>query len=89
MAEVEQCPRCGSPHVVHGSIARRGGFRPQELRLFSLSFQLPQVPVPSAAVACAACGLFWGELDAGVLRQKLHDLGNEEVKRRLGLVDGP
>jgi hypothetical protein len=88
MPEVEQCPRCSSPHVVHGAIAPRAGFRAKELRLFSLSFQLPAVPVPGAAVACAACGLVWGELDAGVLRQKLHDLGNEKVKRRLGLAEG-
>ena len=88
MPEIEQCPRCGSPHVVHGTIARRGGFRPKELRLLSLSFQVPAVPVPSVTLACAACGLFWGELDAGTLRQKLHDLGNEEVKQRLGLTDG-
>ncbi len=88
MTEAETCPRCGSAHVVHGSVARHGGFRPEELRWFSLSFQLPEVPVPSASAACTACGLVWGELDADALRQKLHDLGNEEVKRRLGLADG-
>jgi hypothetical protein len=88
MPEAERCPRCNSPHVVHGAIHLRGGFRPQEVRLFSLSFQVPEVRVSSAAVACVACGLVRGQLDAAVLRQKLHDLGNEEVKRRLGLGDG-
>jgi hypothetical protein len=88
MPEAERCPPCSSPHVVHGALHLRGGFRPQELRLFSLSFQVPEVPVSSAAAACAACGLVWSQLDAAVLRQKLHGLGNEEVKRRLGLGDG-
>jgi hypothetical protein len=71
--------------VVHGSVFKRNGFRPEELRFLSLSFQWPEVPFPNAA-ACAACGLVWSELDPGKLRQKLHDLGNEEVKRRLGLA---
>ena len=35
-----------------------------------------------------ACGLVWAELDAAALRQKLHDLGNEDVRRRLGLLEG-
>ena len=91
MANQEECPRCGKELVVHGSFPTRGvrfGFRPEELRLFSLSFQFPEVPVPAKAAACAACGLVWAELDAAVLRQKLHDLGNEDVRRRLGLLDG-
>ena len=93
MADGEQCPRCGKTLVVHGSIpilrgVRRFGFRPEELRLFSLSFQFPEVPVSSAAAACASCGLVWAELDAATLRQKLHDLGNEDVRRRLGLLEG-
>jgi hypothetical protein len=91
MADGEQCPRCGQPLVVHGSFSTRGvrfGFRPEELRLFSLSLQFPEVPVPAAAAACAACGMVWAELDAAALRQKLHDLGNEDVRRRLGLLAG-
>ena len=51
-------------------------------------FPIPEVPVPSAATACAACGLVWAELDASTLRQKLHDLGNEDVRRRLSLLEG-
>jgi hypothetical protein len=31
--------------------------------------------------------LVWTELDPATLRQKLHDLGNEDVRRRLGLLD--
>ena len=91
MADGERCPRCGKDLVVHGSFSTRGvrfGFRPEELRLFSLSFQFPEVPVTSAAVACASCGLVWAELDPATLHQKLHDLGNEEVRRRLSLTDG-
>ena len=91
MAVGEQCPRCGQALVVRGSYSTRGvrfGFRPEELRLFSLSLQFPEVPVPAAAAACAACGLVWAELDAAALRQKLRDLGNEGVRRRLGLLDG-
>jgi hypothetical protein len=38
--------------------------------------------------ACAACGLVWAELDPAILQRKSHDLGNEDVKRRLGLPDG-
>ena len=90
MTDGEQCPRCGKALVVHGSFPTRGvrfGFRPEELRLFSLSFQFPEVPVSSAAVACASCGLVWAELDAAAHRQKLHDLGNEDVRRRLGLLE--
>jgi hypothetical protein len=90
MADGEQCPRCGKGLVVHGSFSHgkiRFGFRPEELRFFSLSFQIPEVPVPTAAVACASCGLVWNELDPATLRQKLHDLGNENVRRRLGLLD--
>lgn len=90
MADGEQCPRCGKALVVHGSFSTRGirfGFRPEELRLFSLSLQFPEVPVSSTAVACAECGLVWAELDAATLRQKLHDLGNEDVRRRLGLLE--
>jgi len=30
----------------------------------------------------------WAELDAATLRQKLHDLGNEDVRQRLGLLEG-
>ena len=85
MAEAEKCPRCGKGLVVHGSCSRRSGFRPEELKLFSLSFQFPEVPVSSQAAACVACGLVWSQLDAETLRQKLRDLGNEEVKRHLGL----
>ena len=91
MADGEHCPRCGKALVVHGSYSQRGvrfGFRPEELRLFSLSFQFPEVPLPAAAAACASCGLVWAELDASTLRQKLHDLGNEDVRRRLGLLEG-
>lgn len=91
MAEGERCPRCGKELVVHGSFSGRGlrfGFRPEELRLFSLSLQFPEVSVPRGAAACAACGLVWTELDAATLRQKLHDLGNEDVRRRLGLLEG-
>ncbi len=91
MADGEQCPRCGQALVVHGSFSTRVvrfGFRPEELRLFSLSLQFPEVPVPGAATACASCGLVWSELDATTLRQKLHYLGNEDVRRRLGLVEG-
>ncbi len=88
MADVEQCPRCDKALVVHGSLAIRGGFRPKELRLFSLSLQLPVVRVSSAAAACPSCGLVWTELDPATLRQKLHDLGNEDVRQRLGLTEG-
>jgi hypothetical protein len=94
MADGEQCPRCGKGLVVHGSLpgtrglVRQFGFRPEEVRLFSLSLQFPEVPVSAAAAACAACGLVWAELDAAALRRKLHDLGNEDVRRRLGLLEG-
>ena len=101
MADDAQCPRCGPTTrsvdaaggglVVHGSFTTRGvrfGFRPEELRLFSLSFQFPDVPVPASAAACASCGLVWATLDPAVLRQKLQDLGNEEVRQRLGLLGG-
>ena len=94
MADGEHCPRCGKGLVVHGSLpgtrglVRQFGFRPEEVRLFSLSLQFPEVPVSSTAAACAACGLVWAELDAAALRQKLHDLGNEDVRRRLGLLEG-
>ena len=90
MSDGEKCPRCGKALIVHGSFSTRGvrfGFRPEELRLFSLSLQFPEVPVSSAAVTCASCGLVWAELDPTTLRQKLHDLGNEEVRRRLGLLE--
>ena len=91
MANGEQCPRCGHELVVHGTIQTQGlrfGFRPEELRLFSLSLQFPEVSFPREAAACTSCGLVWAELDAAALRQKLHDLGNEEVRKRLGLLDG-
>ena len=91
MADGEQCPRCGKALVVHGSYSTRGvrfGFRPEELRLFSLSLQFPEVPVAAKSAACASCGLVWSELDAAALRRKLHDLGNAEVRQRLGLVEG-
>jgi hypothetical protein len=44
MADEEQCPRCGKGLVVHGSFNTHGirfGFRPEELRLFSLTLQFP------------------------------------------------
>jgi hypothetical protein len=91
MADGEQCPQCGKALVVHGSFSTRGvrfGFRPEELRLFSLSLQFPEVPVSAAAAACASCGLVWAEMDAATLQQKLHDLGNEDVRKRLGLLEG-
>jgi hypothetical protein len=90
MVGERQCTRCGKALVVHGSFATRGrfGFRPEELRLFSLSLKFPEVSLTTKSAACAACGLVWAELDPAVLRQKLHDLGNGDVKRRLGLLDG-
>jgi hypothetical protein len=84
MPEAEKCPRCGEALVVHGSIFN-AGFRPKGLKFFSLSFQLPEVPVPSEATACAACGLVWSELNPATLQKKIHHLGNEEVKRHLGM----
>ena len=90
MAEADRCPHCGKELVIHGSILTRsrfGSFRPEELRLFSLSLQFPEVSLTTAAAACAACGLVWAGLDPSQLRQKLHDLGNEEVRRRLGMLD--
>src|SRR5262249_60384168 len=72
MADGEQCPRCGKAPVLHGSFSTRGvrfGFRPEGLRLFSLSLQFPEVPVSSAAAACASCGLGWAEPDAATLRR--------------------
>jgi hypothetical protein len=89
MVDGEKCPRCGKGLVVHGSFITHGarfGFRPAELRLFALSFQFPEVPV--AAAACASCGLVWAELDPATLKQKLHDLGNEDVRRRLSQLEG-
>ncbi len=91
MANVEDCPRCHKGIVVHGSFSKRGvrfGFRPEELRLFSLSFQFPEAPISSSAAACASCGLVWTELDPATLRQKLHDLGNEDVRHRLVQLEG-
>lgn len=91
MTNADKCPRCGQELVVHGTFSTRGvrfGFRPEELKLFSLSLQFPEVPVPASALACASCGLVWSELDAATLRQKLHDLGNDEVRQRLGLLEG-
>jgi hypothetical protein len=69
MPEAEKCPRCGEALVVHGSIFN-AGFRPKGLKFFSLSFQLPEVPVPSEAAACAACGLVWSELNPATLQKK-------------------
>src|SRR5207247_2353740 len=60
-----QSPWCREALVVHGSLPTGGvrvGFRPEELRLFSLSLQFPEVPLARAAAACAACGLVWTEL---------------------------
>jgi hypothetical protein len=92
MANGEQCPRCGKALLVHGSFPNmrgpRSGFKPEELRFFSLSVQFPEVPISSEVVACASCGLVWAELDVAALRQKLHDLGNEDVRRRLSLTKG-
>jgi hypothetical protein len=89
MAGDEQCLRCGQALVVHGSFSTKGrlGFRSEELKLFSLSLQFPEVSLTAKPTACAACGLVWAELDPAVLRQKLHDLGNEHVRRRLGLLN--
>jgi hypothetical protein len=89
MADGERCPRCGKELVINGSFPKafRFGFSPEELRLFSLSLQFPEVPITTSPAACAACGLVWAELDPSRLRQKLHDLGNEEVRKRLGLLD--
>jgi hypothetical protein len=67
MMEAEKCPRCGKELVVHGSCHRRSWFRPEGLKLFSLSFQFPEVPMSTQASACAACGLVWSELDAETL----------------------
>ena len=92
MGDGEKCPRCGQALVLHGSFPIRGirrfGFRPEELRLFSLSLQFPEVPLSNAPAACASCGLVWAEIDAAILRQKLADLGNEDVRQRLGLLEG-
>jgi hypothetical protein len=88
MQESQNCPRCGKGLIVHGSFSTRSlklGFRPEELRLFSLSLQFPEVPMPANGMACASCGLVWTELDTATLRQKLHDLGNDEVQKRLGM----
>src|SRR5262245_10937671 len=88
LADDEHCPRCRKGLVVHGSFPIRGArFRPEELRLFSLSLQSPEVRITRAAAACASCGLVWAELDAETLRQKLHDLGNEDVRQRLSLTE--
>jgi hypothetical protein len=91
MVNDEKCPRCGKELVVHGSFTNRGvrsaWFRPEELRLFSLSLQFPDVPVSVKAAACAACGLVWAETDPDLLRKKLNDLGNEHVRQRLGLLE--
>ena len=84
MPEADKCPRCGEALVVYGSIFN-SGFRPKGLKFFSLSFQLPEVPVPSEATACAACGLVWSELNTATLQKKIHLLGNEAVKRHLGI----
>jgi hypothetical protein len=74
--------------VVDGTIYSTG-FRPKGLKFFSLSLQFPEVSVVSEAHACVACGLVWSACDAAALRQKLRDLGNEEVKRGVGIdVDG-
>ena len=40
------------------------------------------------AILALCDGLIWAELDAAVLRQKLHDLGNEDVRQRLGGLEG-
>ena len=61
MTEGERCPRCGKELVIHGTFQTRGrfGFRPEELRLFSLSLQFPEVSLTTLAGLPAACGLVW------------------------------
>jgi hypothetical protein len=75
--------------VVLGSCSTRGrfGFRPEERRLLSLSLRFPEVSLTANPAACMSCGLVWAELDPVKLRRKLHDLGNQDVRDRLGLLD--
>ena len=83
MPNREQCPGCGKSMVVHGTIFRRSGSRPEGLKLFSMSFRLPEVPVPNKSAACGACGLVWSQLDAASLPQKVRGLVNDEVEKLL------
>jgi len=89
MAHDERCPRCGKELLIQGSFETRGwvGVQPKELRPFSLSLQFSEVSLCSEPTACASCGLVWAELDPSQLRLKLDDLGNDDVRRRLGLLD--
>ena len=81
----QKCPRCGDQRVVHGTCFRRAGFRAEGLKLLSLSFQFSEISVPTSAWACVGCGLCWTEIDAEALKQKLRDLGDDELKKHLGL----
>jgi hypothetical protein len=87
----EKCPRCEDHRIVHGVIYHgfHQGFRPDDIKWLAVSFQKSDVKVSNGYTACTACGLLWGEIDPDKLKQKLRDLGNDEIKKHLGLVDDP
>ena len=86
MTEVEQCPRCGKALVVHGSFSTRG------LKVWvptgGATALFPEPPVPRSAGSARSRRMRimrFGLVRAGcrTAKQKLRDLGNEDVRQRL------
>lgn len=71
---LEPCPKCGSPNVSRGELlpGGRGGmviFRPEGKRLFPLSLWGGVVLSSDSSSACLDCGLVWGHLRPGELKE--------------------
>ena len=71
---VEPCPKCGSSNVRRGEF-RLGGhsgsavFRPEGTRIFTLSLFGGVVLSSDSSFACLDCGLAWGHLQPGELKE--------------------
>ena len=70
----EVCPKCGSPNMRRGELLLRGHtgpviFRPEGTRFFPLSFWGGAVLSSDGSSACLDCGLVWGRLQPGELKE--------------------
>jgi hypothetical protein len=89
--DVETCPRCSGGRVVLESLWHRGTLRwfvPQRLKWWKLTFGFRQsVPNNNPERACLDCGLVWAQIDQDALERLVRELGDDETKRRLNLIE--
>ena len=87
MKEPSECPFCGSNRLISGKMfgPQGFGFKPAELKFFTLSLSLYSLRVEQQSYVCLDCGLVLGETDPVRAQECVRKLGTDQLKERMNL----